>query len=130
MHNAGMRSYVALYKRITEMEARATVRYLKATPQKTRLVVDLIRGKKVDDAVTTLTFCKKAVGRDVLKLLKSAVANAENNKRLDVDKLYVKTAFVGHGPTLKRMHAKAMGRGATVLKRSCHITIVLDERPL
>ena len=109
------------------MEAKAILRYLKSTPQKTRLVVDLIRGKMVDEALTTLTFCNKAVSRDVLKLLKSAVANAENNKKLDVDKLYVKTAVVGHGPTLKRMQSKAMGRGATVLKRSCHVTIVLDE---
>jgi large subunit ribosomal protein L22 len=109
------------------MEARAVLRHLRTSPQKTRLVVDLIRGKKVEDALATLTFTEKAVSKDITKLLKSAVANAENTKKLNVDRLYVKSAFVGHGPSLKRMYSKAMGRGATILKRSCHVTIILDE---
>ncbi len=96
-------------------------------PQKARLVIDLIRGKKVDEALTVLSLSKKAVSRDITKMLKSAVANAENTKNLDVDKLYVKRAFVDHGPILKRMRPRAMGRGTQIKKRSSHITIVLDE---
>ena len=109
------------------METMAKAKYVKVSPQKARLVVDLIRGKKVDQALTVLTFCNKAVSRDVVKVLKSAMANAENTKKLDLDRLYVKRAFVDDGPALKRMQEKAMGRGALVKKRSSHITIVLDE---
>jgi len=110
------------------MEAKAISRYLKCSPQKTRLVVDLIRGKKVDEAVTILNFCGKAVSRDVMKVLKSAVANAENTKKLDVDTLFVTRAFVDPGPVIKRMQAKAMGRGGVVRKRSSHVTIVVGEK--
>lgn len=110
------------------MEARAVAKYIKVSPQKARLVVDLIRGKSVDEAVTILNFCRKAASKDITKALKSAIANAENTKKLDVDKLYVKTAFVGHGPSMKRMQSKAMGRGAMIIRRSSHVTIVLDER--
>jgi large subunit ribosomal protein L22 len=109
------------------MEAKAAGRYMGVAPQKARLVIDLIRGKKVDEALTVLSLSKKAVSRDITKMLKSAVANAENTKNLDVDKLYVKRAFVDHGPTLKRMRPRAMGRGTQIRKRSSHITIVLDE---
>ncbi|MBI5827200.1 MAG: 50S ribosomal protein L22 [Deltaproteobacteria bacterium] len=109
------------------MEAKAILKYLRVSPQKTRLVVDLIRGKKVDEALSTLGFCKKAVGRDITKLVKSAVANAENTKNLDVDKLVVRKAFVDPGPVMKRTYSKAMGRGALVRKRTSHVTIVLAE---
>ena len=109
------------------MEAKAILKYLRVSPQKTRLVVDLIRGKKVDAALTILSFNKKAVSRDVIKVVKSAVANAENTKDLDVDKLVIKRAFVDAGPTMKRSTSKAMGRGAMIRKRSCHVTIVVDE---
>ncbi len=110
------------------MEAKAAGKYLRVSPQKARLVIDLIRGKKVEEALTVLCFSKKAVSRDVTKILKSAVANAENTKNLDVDRLYIKKAFVDHGPTTKRMRARAMGRGTVIRKRSSHVTIVLDER--
>ncbi|MEK7773646.1 MAG: 50S ribosomal protein L22 [Deltaproteobacteria bacterium] len=110
------------------MEAKAILKYLRVSPQKTRLVVDLIRGKKVDEALSTLTFCKKAVSRDITKLVKSAVANAENTKDLDVDKLVVEKAFVDAGPVMKRTQSKAMGRGALIRKRTSHVTIVLAER--
>lgn len=110
------------------MEAKAIAKYLKFSPQKARLVVDLIRGKKVDDALSTLALSRKAASREIIKVLKSAVANAENTKKLDADKLFVKTAFVGHGPSQKRMHAKAMGRGATIRRRSSHVTIVVAEK--
>ncbi len=110
------------------MEAKAILKYLKVSPQKARLVVDLIRGKKVDEALTILRFNTKAVSRDIVKIVKSAVANAENTKKLDVDKLYVKSVYVDPGPVLKRTHAKAMGRGALIRKRSSHVTVVLDEK--
>ncbi len=109
------------------MEARATSKYIRVSSQKARLVVDLIRGKKVDEALTILSLNKKAVSRTINKVLKSAVANAENTKKLDVDGLFVKKAFVDQGPTWKRMRARAMGRGSTIRKRTSHITIVLDE---
>jgi len=110
------------------MEARASIRYLRVSPQKARLVIDQIRGKKVEEALNILTFSPKAVARDVAKVVKSALANAENNMSLDVDSLYVKTAFVDPGPSLKRMHARAMGRGNLIKKRSSHVTVVLDEK--
>lgn len=110
------------------MEARASVRNLRVSPQKARLVVDLIRGKSVDEALSLLAHARKAVSRDVSKLVKSALANAENNMSLDVDSLYVKTAFVDQGPSIKRMRARAMGRGSIIKKRMSHITVVLDER--
>ncbi|OGP95351.1 MAG: 50S ribosomal protein L22 [Deltaproteobacteria bacterium RBG_19FT_COMBO_56_10] len=110
------------------MEAKAILKYLKTSPQKTRLVIDLIRGKKVDEAITILTYSEKAVSRELVKLVKSAVANAENTKNLNVDKLFVKTAFVDGGPVLKRTHAKAMGRGALIRRRTSHVTVVLGER--
>jgi large subunit ribosomal protein L22 len=110
------------------MEAKAILKYLKTSPQKTRLVIDLIRGKKVDEAITILTYSEKAVSRELVKLVKSAVANAENTKNLDVDKLFVKTAFVDGGPVLKRTHSKAMGRGALIRRRTSHVTVVLGER--
>ncbi len=109
------------------MEAQATAKYIRVSPQKARLVVDLIRGKKVEQALAQLNNSNKAVSRTVAKVLKSALANAENTFNLDVDSLYVKKAFVDPGPTLKRMRARAMGRGVTIRKRSSHITIVLDE---
>jgi large subunit ribosomal protein L22 len=110
------------------MEARSTSKYIRVSPQKARLVVDLIRGKKVDEAQTILALNKKAVARAINKVLKSAVANADNTKKLDVDKLFIKKAFVDQGPTWKRMRARAMGRANRILKRTSHITIILDEQ--
>lgn len=110
------------------MEAKAIARYLKVSPQKARLVVDLIRGKRVEDALAVLTFNAKAVSTDIVKLVKSAMANAENTKNLNVDRLFVKSAFVDGGPTMKRTHSKAMGRGAIIRKRTSHVTIVLGEK--
>lgn len=109
------------------MEAKAIARYVRVSPQKARLVVDLIKGKKVNDAIAALAFTKKAVSKVVDKVLKSAVANAENTKKIDVDTLYVKKAYVDQAPTMKRIHAKAMGRANVIRRRSSHITVVLDE---
>ncbi|MEE8574696.1 MAG: 50S ribosomal protein L22 [Thermodesulfobacteriota bacterium] len=109
------------------MEARATAKYIKVGPQKARLVVDQIRGKRVDTAQGILALSNKAISKDIKKLLNSAVANAENTKDLDVDSLFIKTAYVDSGPTMKRMRPRAMGRGNTIRKRSSHITIILEE---
>ncbi len=109
------------------MEAKAVLRYLKTSPQKTRLVIDLIRGKKIDEALTLLGHSDKSVSRDIIKLVKSAMANAENTQNLDVDRLYVKAAYVDGGPVLKRTHAKAMGRGSLIRRRTSHVTVVLGE---
>jgi large subunit ribosomal protein L22 len=110
------------------MEARAVAKYLKVGPQKARLVVDLIRGKRVDEALTILGLTRKAVSRDIAKVVKSAASNAGNTKNMDVDKLYIKRAYVDPGPTTKRMQAKAMGRGGVIRKRSSHLTVVVGER--
>jgi large subunit ribosomal protein L22 len=111
------------------MLAKATMRYLRSSPQKTRLVVDLIRGKAVGDAAATLRATKKRVAKDVSKLLESAVANARGKKDdVDVDRLFVGRAFVHGGPSLKRIRPAPMGRAFRVLRRSCHITLELDER--
>ncbi len=111
------------------MEAKAVARYVRVSPQKARLVVDLIRGKKINNAIATLAFTRKAVSKIIDKVLKSAVANAENTKKkkIDVDTLFVKKAYVDQAPTMKRTNAKAMGRASIIRKRSSHITIVLDE---
>lgn len=108
------------------MESTARLRYLQASPQKVRLVVDMIRGKGVEEAATILQLSKKAVSRDVAKLLKSAVANAENrDDAVDIDRLYVKEIFVDGGPVLKRIQAAPQGRAHRILKRQSHITIKL-----
>ena len=111
------------------MEVTARLRYLQASPQKVRLVVDQIRGKGVQDASNLLALSKKAAARPVAKLLKSAIANAENrDEAIDLDRLYVKEAFVDGGPTLKRIRAQPMGRAFRILKRQSHVTITLDTR--
>jgi len=110
------------------MEVRAVAKYIRMSPQKTRLVVDLVRGVKVEDALSILKLTDKAAARAVSKVLQSAVANAENRTNVDVDGLYVKKAFVDQGPTMKRMRPRAQGRANVIRKRSSHITIVLDER--
>lgn len=110
------------------MEAKAIARYVRVSPQKARLVVDLIRGKGVGEALDILAFVRKSAANPVGKVLRSAVANAENTRKVDVDKLYVKKIYVDQGPTMKRVHARAMGRAAVVRKRMSHITVVLDVR--
>ena len=110
------------------MEARASTRYVRVTPQKLRLVVDLIRGKNVETALGILEFTPKRGAKIVAKALKSAVANAEHGTRVDVDKLFVKRAYVDEGPTQKRSLPRAHGRATPVFKRSSHVTVVVDER--
>jgi len=108
------------------MEASATVRHIRITPRKARQVVDLIRGKMVGDALNILTFTPLHAAHVVKKLLDSAVANAEQKKVGDLDSLKVAKAYVNQGVTMKRMRARAMGRGNVIRKRTSHITLVLS----
>ena len=109
------------------MEVRAVTRYVRIAPRKARLVTELIKGKPVEEALTILRFVPKKAARLVDKTLRSAVANAEQNPNIDVDTLYIKSIFVDEGPTMKRWRARAMGRATRILKRSSHITVILDE---
>ncbi|HEX8255565.1 MAG TPA: 50S ribosomal protein L22 [Thermoanaerobaculia bacterium] len=111
------------------MEATATLRYLKASPQKVRLVADLVRGKKVEEALNILRFTRKAVAKDLEKLLRSAIANAENNETgADVDDLVVSKIYVNEGPREKRILPAPMGRAYQIQKRKAHVTVhVSDE---
>jgi large subunit ribosomal protein L22 len=108
---------------------RAQARWVRSSARKARLVTDLIRGRTVPEARTILAFSDRAVARDVEKVLRSAVANAEANHNLHGDELYVVTAYADEGPTLKRWRARARGRVNRVRKRTCHITLVLAEVP-
>lgn len=110
------------------METRARTRHVRISPQKMRLVVDLVRGKRVEDAIGVLEFNPRRGAKVVAKTLKSAIANAEATQNVDVDRLYVKAAFVDAGTTQKRFLPRAHGRATRVIKRSSHVTIVVDER--
>src|SRR5215210_3603313 len=111
------------------MEATATLRYLKASPQKVRLVADLVRGKKVEEALNILRFTRKGVAKDLEKLLRSAVANAEQTENApDVDELVVSRIYVNEGPREKRIQPAPMGRAYQIIKRKSHVTVhVSDE---
>jgi large subunit ribosomal protein L22 len=109
--------------------AKARLRYLRTSPQKARLVVDQIRNRGVNEALSMLRNHKRVVARDLEKLLHSAVANASvGEQRVDPDRLFVSRAFVDAGPTMKRARHRAMGRVFRILKRSCHVTLELDTR--
>jgi large subunit ribosomal protein L22 len=110
------------------MQAKAVARTVRIAPRKARLVVDLIRGKQVGEAVAILKLTPKAASPIVEKVLKSAMANAEHNYEMDVNNLLVAQAFVDEGPTLKRFRPRAMGRASQINKRTSHITIVLSEK--
>jgi len=110
------------------MEAKAIAKTVRIAPRKVRLVVDLVRGKTVAEAASILRLTPKAASVAVEKVLKSAAANAVNNLKLDQKSLFVKEAFVDEGPTLKRFLPRAKGSGNRILKRTSHITIVLEER--
>lgn len=111
------------------MEFVAKLRYHQGSPQKARLVADLIRGKGVQEAANILQLTKKAATKPIEKVLRSAIANAEDrDETVDVDRLYVKEIFVDGGPTLKRLRPAPMGRAFRILKRQSHITIKLDTR--
>ncbi|MBF0156502.1 MAG: 50S ribosomal protein L22 [Magnetococcales bacterium] len=107
------------------MEAVAITKYLRVSPFKARMVVDQIRGHRVEVAMRILEFSKKGVARSVIQTLKSAVANAENNHGLDVDTLVVSRAFVDGGPANKRFNPRARGRACRIMKRTSHVTIAV-----
>ena len=112
------------------MQATAVMKYARLSPQKGRLVADLIRGVPVARAIGGLEVGQKKAARELRKTLESAIANAEHNEGADVDELRVARVFVDGGPTLKRSHARAKGRGARIIKRTSHITVtVSDEKP-
>lgn len=110
------------------MEVKASLKYARVGAQKARLVVDLVRGKNVNEAIKTLTFLNKKTAGIVKKLIESAVANAEYKKVMDVDNLYVKTITVDQGPSLKRFRPRAQGRAFGVRKKTSHINVVLEEK--
>jgi large subunit ribosomal protein L22 len=110
------------------MDVIAHARHIRMSARKVRLVVDLVRGMDADKAAAQLRFYRKDAARPVLKLLESAIANAEHNFKIPSGDLYIKKATVDKGPFLKRWRARAFGRAAEIKKHSCHITMVLDTR--
>src|SRR5680860_349625 len=109
---------------LKDTEAKAVTRLIRVSPQKLNLVAQLIRGKKVDRALADLSFSRKRIAKDVKKTLESAVANAENNHSLDVDALVVAEAYVGKNMVMKRLRARARGRGASINKPFAQMTVV------
>lgn len=107
--------------------AKATAKYVRVSSTKASVVLDLIRGKSVGEAFAILEYTPRKAAEVILKVLKSAVANAEENHEMDVNRLFVAEAYVGQGPTLKRFKARAQGRGFRILKRTSHITLVVEE---
>lgn len=110
------------------MEVKASLTNARVGSQKARLVVDLVRGKDVNEAIKTLTFLNKKTAGMVKKLIESAVANAEYKKVMDIDNLYVKAIWVDQGPVLKRFRPRAQGRAFGVRKKTSHINVVLEEK--
>ncbi|MGH1456747.1 MAG: 50S ribosomal protein L22 [Alphaproteobacteria bacterium] len=114
-------------KKTQENEARAFAKYMRTSPQKLNQVAQTIRGKNASRALVDLEFSKRRIAEDVRKLLQSAVANAENNHGLDVDRLVISEAYVGKAITMKRFHARGRGRGSRILKTISNMTIVVKE---
>jgi large subunit ribosomal protein L22 len=110
------------------MEVKAHLKYARVGAQKARLVADLVRGKKVDDAIKTLTYLNKKSAVMLKKLIESAIANADYKKTMDIDRLYVKSVWVDEGPSMKRWRPRAQGRAFGVKKKMSHMNVVLDER--
>ena len=115
-------------RREADNEAKAVIKNIRVSPQKLNLVAQMIRKETVSKAISILQFSKKRISNVVEKALRSAIANAENNHSLDIDKLFVKEAYVGKGLVMKRFHARARGRGAKIIKPFSHLTILLSEQ--
>ena len=115
-------------RRLDDTEAQACLRGLRTSPRKLNLVAETIRGKTAASALAELTFSHRRIARDVKKVLQAAIANAENNHQLDVDRLYVKEATVGRALVLKRFHTRGRGRSARIEKPFAHLTVVVCER--
>jgi large subunit ribosomal protein L22 len=114
---------------LADNEASAFLRAIRISPQKLNLVAAMIRGKAAQTALAELTFSHRRIARDVKKVLQAAIANAENNHQLDVDRLYVKEATVGRAFVMKRFHTRGRGRSARVEKHFAHLTVIVRERP-
>ena len=111
------------------MESLAKAKHLRQSPYKLRQILDLVRGKNVNEAIRTLKFTNKKAAKIILKTLNSAIANLSvNDEAYDVDNFYVKTAFVDGGPMMKRWRAAAMGRAVRILKRTSHLTIIISQK--
>lgn len=109
------------------MESRAVAKYIRISPRKVRLLMDEVRGKKVEEAINMLSFAPQKGGRILKKLINSAVANAQQNTGVDIDKLFIHRIFADQGPSLKRFIPRAQGRATRILKRTCHLTVVLND---
>ncbi len=110
------------------MEVAAKLKFARLSPQKCRLVCDLVRGLKLDRALDILKFSPKKSAGVVKKVVDSAIANAEHNFGLNIDELKISKIYADQGPTYKRMHAKAKGRGSRIVKPTCHITVILSDQ--
>ena len=118
----------AARKANADKRPQAHAKYIRISPRKVKIVIDLIRGKSVDEAAAILQFTPKAASPVVLKVLNSAIANAVNNQELNRDNLYVEECYANRGPIMKRIRPRAQGRAYRIEKRMSHITIVLNER--
>ena len=124
-----MKTKTALRRETRDKRPHAIAKYIRISSRKVRIVLDLIRGKQVDEALAILQFTPKAAAPEVAKVLTSAIANAENNPPyLNRDNLYVAETYANQGPTLKRFMPRAKGSASPILKRSSHITVILDEK--
>jgi large subunit ribosomal protein L22 len=110
------------------METNAVAKFVRISPRKIRLIMDQVRGKRVDEALNMLSFAPQKGALILKKLIDSAVANAEQNSGVDVDSLFIKRVYADEGPTLKRFRPRAQGRATKIRKRSSHLTVVLDEK--
>ncbi|OTA40777.1 MAG: 50S ribosomal protein L22 [Symbiobacterium thermophilum] len=110
------------------MEVKASARFVRIAPRKVRVVIDLVRGKSVNEALALLKFIPKRASEPVAKVIASAAANAEHNFNLNKDNLYIAKAYVDQGPTLKRYHPRQRGQAFPILKRTSHITVVVKEK--
>lgn len=118
----------ALPRKLSDLEAMASAKAIRVSPQKLNLVAGLIRNKSVSDAMAQLTFSKRRIAGDVKKILMSAIANAENNYQLDVDRLYVSEVNVGKAFVMKRFMARAKGRGVRIVKPFSNLKIIVQQR--
>ena len=110
------------------MESSAVARYVRISPRKVRLVMNQVRGKRVEEAVNMLSFASQKGAAILLKLINSAVANAQQNSDIDVDNLYIKKIYADEGPVMKRFRPRASGRATRILKRTSHLTVILNEK--
>lgn len=110
------------------MEVRAIAKNIRRSPRKVRLVIDAVRGKRVDEAIAILRFLPHGASREILNVVKSAAANAENNYQMAPEDLFIKRIFADEGPTMKRFRPRSRGMASPVLKRTSHVTVVVEER--